>query len=54
MLMSLFKNHNYLLMECVCLLDTAQLLKPWTHPYFLFHINFGLVLAFNYNLALPR
>lgn len=42
-------HHNYLLMACVYLLVTAQLLKPWNWtlpPSFLVYIGFRVTLAF--------
>lgn len=42
-------HHNYLLMGCVYLLVTAQLLKPWNWtlpPSFLVYIGFRVTLAF--------
>lgn len=47
-------NYNYVLMGCVHLLGTVQLLKLWLwtghhHPHFLFHTGFHSVLVFYYS-----
>ena len=54
---SWLSNHNYLLVECVYLLGTVQLLKVWNHighlhSDFLIHNNFCIVLLFRHHWKL--